>query len=92
MRIALLQELLALGGEDCMMMMMMMMFLALKSEQWELGSVLHTREENGQTLDDIVGSFEENEPTIVRVAQSPHFVCWLFSLSLFIRPALATRL
>ncbi|KAL0467265.1 hypothetical protein QR685DRAFT_533850 [Neurospora intermedia] len=35
-RIALLQELLALGGEDCMMMMMMMMmtmFLALKSVQ-----------------------------------------------------------
>ena len=57
------------------MMMMTMFFLPL---EWRAGavaaSVLHTRTDNGQSLDDIVGSLETNEPMIVRVAQSPHLL------------------
>lgn len=78
-------ELLALGGGDGMMMMTI--FFAFEGSSGS-SRVTH-RTDNGQALDDIVGSFEANEPIIVRVAQSPHLLSSVSSL--FIPPTLATQ-
>ncbi|KAK3351564.1 hypothetical protein B0H65DRAFT_125429 [Neurospora tetraspora] len=68
-------------------MMMMTIFFAFEGSSGS-SRVTH-RTDNGQALDDIVGSFEANEPIIVRVAQSPHLLSSVSSL--FIPPTLATQ-